>query len=94
MHLLLDTHEIALKFRRGLWPETEQIASEFEGVCDRAGFVSLPISARHAAAAGVLPLDHRDPFDRILAAEAIAEDMSIISIDEKLDLFPMKRLWA
>ncbi len=90
----ISAYEIALKFKRGLWPETREFASDFDMVCDRGGFIPLPINAAHASAAGALPLDHRDPFDRILAAQAMVEDMSIVSIDTKLDLFPLTRVWS
>lgn len=89
----ISAYEIALKFKRGLWPETVEIAGNFDAVCDRAGFIPLPINATHATAAGAFALEHRDPFDRLLAAQAIVEDMSIVSIDAKLDLFPTKRVW-
>jgi PIN domain nuclease of toxin-antitoxin system len=90
----ISAYEIALKFNRGLWPETAKIARDFDAVCDRAGFIPLPIKAAHATAAGAFALEHRDPFDRILAAQAMIEDMSIVSIDAKLDIFRTKRVWA
>lgn len=90
----ISAYEISLKFNRGIWPETAEIARDFDAVCDRSGFISLPIKAAHATAAGAFALEHRDPFDRILAAQAMIEDMSIVSIDAKLDIFRMKRVWA
>lgn len=89
----ISAYEISLKYQRGFWPEVAPLALGFEQVCDESGFEILPVLARHARAAGALPLDHRDPFDRLLAAQAAAEDMPIISIDQKLDSFPVKRIW-
>lgn len=89
-----SAYEISFKFGRGMWPEMELLAKRFEVICDQAGFVHLPITANHAREAGAFQRQHRDPFDRLLAAQAIVENMAIISIDEKLDLFPIKRRWG
>jgi len=53
----------------------------------------LPINLQHLIALTKLPLHHRDPFDRILIAQAIAEDVPIISIDKKFDLYGVNRQW-
>jgi PIN domain nuclease of toxin-antitoxin system len=57
------------------------------------GFVELPISIEHAAAAGLLPSHHRDPFDRLLVAQAQAMLIPILSADHILDEYDIKRLW-
>lgn len=49
----------------------------------RAVFAELPITAAHAAAAGRLPLHHRDPFDRMIIAQALAEGLTVVTPDEK-----------
>ncbi len=90
----VSAYEISLKFKRGFWPEVSVLAADFERVCDAAGFIPLPIEARHAREAGALPLMHRDPFDRILAAQSMVEQMPIVSLDGKLDAFPITRVWA
>ena len=51
------------------------------------------MSLVHAEAAGRLTLEHRDPFDRLLAAQALMENLTLVSIDDKLDLFGVRRLW-
>jgi PIN domain nuclease of toxin-antitoxin system len=53
----------------------------------------LPISAEHALRAGLLPGDHKDPFDRMLAAQAIYENLPLISNDAKIDIFGVRREW-
>ena len=53
----------------------------------------LPIAIEHLAVAVKLPLHHRDPFDRLLISQAIAEQVSIISIDQKFDNYAVDRLW-
>ena len=53
----------------------------------------LPLSLSHIYALSNLPNHHRDPFDCILIAQSIDEDLQILSIDEKFDAYGVKRLW-
>lgn len=53
----------------------------------------LPISVDHAAAVSVLPLHHRDPFDRMLIAQSMIEAIPVISGDAAFDAYPVRRLW-
>jgi PIN domain nuclease of toxin-antitoxin system len=53
----------------------------------------LPIEMEHLAVAVKLPLHHRDPFDRLLISQAIAEQIAIVSIDQKFDSYAINRLW-
>ncbi len=53
----------------------------------------LDISGSHAVIIEDMPLHHRDPFDRILAAQALAEDLTLVSRDTVFDLYGVKRLW-
>ncbi len=53
----------------------------------------LPISVPHLLTFANLPWHHRDPFDRILVAQAISENIPIISVDNALDAYPVQRLW-
>jgi PIN domain nuclease of toxin-antitoxin system len=53
----------------------------------------LPIEMEHLAVAVKLPLHHRDPFDRLLISQAIAEQIAIASIDQKFDSYAIDRLW-
>jgi PIN domain nuclease of toxin-antitoxin system len=57
------------------------------------GFVQLAIGFRHIAGSGHLPWRHRDPFDRLLIAQAIEEDLSVVSRDSVFDLYGVKRVW-
>lgn len=54
----------------------------------------LPISIAHLGSVSTLPFHHRDPFDRLLIAQAIAEQLPIVSIDDKFDSYPVKRVWS
>jgi len=56
-------------------------------------FELLPISLEHATAVETLPFHHRDPFDRLLIAQAILENAPILSADSAFDPYPITRLW-
>lgn len=85
--------EIATKVRIGKLPGAEQFEREFLERVNLAGYTLLPIEAAHALRAGRFTSNHRDPFDRILAAQAIAEDIPILSKDPRLDAFNIRRTW-
>jgi PIN domain nuclease of toxin-antitoxin system len=56
-------------------------------------FRVLPVEVQHAAVLTTLPYHHKDPFDRMLVAQAIAEGTPLVSCDDMLDAYPIKRLW-
>ncbi|MFT4112784.1 type II toxin-antitoxin system VapC family toxin [Silvibacterium sp.] len=85
--------EIATKVRVARLPEAVKLEEDFLGHVSRAGYEILPISAAVALRAGRLSGDHGDPFDRMLAAQALAEDMPILSLDAGLDIFGVRRIW-
>ena len=86
--------EIATKVRLGKFREAEVLERRFvEVVVQLSGYTLLPISAETALRAGRLPSDHRDPFDRLIAAQALADDIPVISMDAKLDSFGVRRIW-
>jgi PIN domain nuclease of toxin-antitoxin system len=85
--------EISTKVRLGRLPGAEKLEHEFLEVMAAAGYGLLDIDAAAALRAGRLPGNHRDPFDRMLAAQAIALDVSIISPDAGLDGFGARRIW-
>lgn len=53
----------------------------------------LPISVAHLSAVAALPFHHRDPFDRLIIAQVMVEQMGIISVDGEFDAYPVKRVW-
>jgi PIN domain nuclease of toxin-antitoxin system len=59
----------------------------------KGGFTELPISIAHATRAGLLPLHHRHPFDRLLVAQAQDLGIPVLSADELLDRYDVKRVW-
>lgn len=85
--------EIANKNRIGKLDQVENFAAQFPSLWRRSGFALLDLSADHALRAGYLPGAHRDPFDRLLAGQALAEDMVVLTNDPKLAEFGCKVLW-
>lgn len=85
--------ETATKFRIGKWEEVRPLAMAFEPAAEAEGFLMLDISARHASAAGLLPGPHRDPFDRLLSAQALTEGMSLVTTDTMLADFGVQIVW-
>jgi PIN domain nuclease of toxin-antitoxin system len=85
--------EIATKVRKGKLPEAVELERDFAEVIDQAGYTMLPIDSATALRAARLVADHRDPFDRIIAAHSIQLDIPVISIDRQLDLFGIRRIW-
>jgi PIN domain nuclease of toxin-antitoxin system len=53
----------------------------------------LNIAIEHLAVVSTLPLHHRDPFDRLMIAQAVSENISILSVDSSFDAYPIQRLW-
>lgn len=85
--------EIATKHRLGKLPGAAALAADFTGIVDRLGFAQLPISVPHGQLAGALPGPHKDPFDRMLAAQALIESLQLVSNDKAFDAFGVRRLW-
>lgn len=85
--------EITTKFRLGKLPSAGPLAERFEQAVAERGFSPLPIHMSHAERAGSMPIPHKDPFDRLLIAQAIVEDMPLISNEAVFDGFGVSRLW-
>lgn len=81
--------EIAIKAALG---KIDTKASVEEALADY-GFVELPVRVRHADAVRALPSHHRDPFDRLLVAQALVEDLVIVSNDRFLRRYPAQVVW-
>jgi PIN domain nuclease of toxin-antitoxin system len=85
--------EVATKVRLGKFDDAIEFERNFLEKIAEAGYTMLPISPAHALRAGRLPGNHGDPFDRIIAAQALAEDIPILSIDTKLESFGIHCIW-
>ena len=85
--------EISTKVRLGKLASVEKFERNFISVVQSAGYILLPIEVSDALRAGRLVGDHRDPFDRMIAAQAIARDIPVLSNDPRLDQFGVRRMW-
>jgi PIN domain nuclease of toxin-antitoxin system len=85
--------EVTTKFRIGKLPHMADLANNFEALMLEYGFRDLPITMAHARTAGLLEAPHRDPFDRLLIAQALAESLTLVSNEVLFDAFGVSRLW-
>jgi PIN domain nuclease of toxin-antitoxin system len=85
--------EITTKYRSGKLDFARALALNFIPRVTAAGYELLSVSTEHALRAGLLPGDHKDPFDRMIAAQAIHEDIPVVSNDTHLDTFGVRREW-
>lgn len=85
--------EISIKVSLGRLPSALDLLSDFEGSLHIHGFKTLPITAAHGIRAGMLPGPHKDPFDRMLIAQAQAENMAIVSNEAVFDNYGVRRVW-
>jgi PIN domain nuclease of toxin-antitoxin system len=80
--------ELGIKRSAGKLSLTDSI----QMLVQRFGFVELPITMEHSELAASLPLHHKDPFDRMLVAQAIVEQMLLVTADRRLAEYPVKLL--
>ncbi|HKO47119.1 MAG TPA: type II toxin-antitoxin system VapC family toxin [Polyangiaceae bacterium] len=85
--------EIATKHRIGRLPEAHELLADFSGMLLRAGIEELPITMKHAVLAGTLGGSHRDPFDRMLAAQALCESLEVVTKDDAIAVLGARCLW-
>ena len=85
--------EIAIKVRLGRLPEMIERVHQFSEGVVQDGFYHLNIHYEHARQAGLLTGDHRDPFDRLLAAQSLYERLPIVTSDPQIAAFGCQVLW-
>ena len=85
--------EIATKQRIGKLPEADDLALDVVGMIADQGFEELSITVADAERSGRLPGPHRDPFDRMLAAQAIERNLTLVSKDPVFNHYAVQRLW-
>ena len=85
--------EIATKVRIGKLPGAQAVATSFHECLINQGFTPLEITTDHALRAGSLPGPHRDPFDRMLIAQAQALNIPLISNESLFDHYGIRRIW-
>jgi PIN domain nuclease of toxin-antitoxin system len=85
--------ELSIKHHQGKLPELEQSIGDLPGLLQADGFQALPIALAHGVRAGAYNQPHRDPFDRMLAAQAELERLVLLTADPQLSTFPCRTLW-
>lgn len=85
--------EIAIKISIGKYTLSQPYEEFMERGIIENGFVVLPIELKHTAVLTTLPFHHRDPFDRLIIAQAMVEGIAVVSGDAALDAYPVTRLW-
>lgn len=85
--------ELSLKHHQGKLPELGGVIADLPGLLQADGFEALPISLAHGLRAGGYSQPHRDPFDRMLAAQAELDRLVLLTADSQLSSFPCQTLW-
>jgi PIN domain nuclease of toxin-antitoxin system len=85
--------EIAIKISTKKYHLTGPYEDFWRNAIDANGFHYLHILPRHTALLTTMPYYHRDPFDRLIVAQALVEGMSVVSADQIMDVYGVARLW-
>lgn len=85
--------EVATKVRVGKLPVAVALERDFVDRMNEAGYTLIAMDAETALLAGRLAGEHRDPFDRMIAAHALRQNIPVLSSDAKLDAFGIRRIW-
>lgn len=85
--------EIAIKISLGKYQLPEPFDDFIDQQITENDLGVLPISVAHAAVVAGLPFHHKDPFDRLIIAQAIVEGVPILSVDGIFDSYPVTRIW-
>ncbi|HWU13687.1 MAG TPA: type II toxin-antitoxin system VapC family toxin [Caulobacter sp.] len=82
-----------IEFKRSRSPEIQLLPAEIEDAVRALDFAWLPVEARHAVAARRVPPQHGDPFDRLIAAQGLVENATVITRDPQLVAYGVPTLW-
>lgn len=103
MRLLLDTHsflwfvlndaQLSAPARTAISDPANDVLDFIQHNIDANDFDILPIEVRHTALVAAMPFHHRDPFDRLLIAQALVEDIPLVSNEALFDAYGIRRLW-
>ena len=85
--------ELAIKISVGKYALHQPYEDFLKDNIDGNGFTILPVEWRHTARLTNMPFHHRDPFDRLIIAQAMAEKMAIVSADPAFDAYGVQRIW-
>lgn len=89
----VSAFEVALKWRLGKLTMIDDPAINFPRLMELNGFASVAVAEVHALRAGLLPGEHRDPFDRLIAAQALEDGLTVVTRDAAFAAFGCKVLW-
>lgn len=85
--------EVCTKYHLGKWPEVGTLALDFTRRIVAEAYTPLAVTTEHAQDAGALPRHHRDPFDRMLIAQSLAERIPLVSNEALFDRYGVRRIW-
>ena len=85
--------ELAIKISLGKLRLDRELSVWLDRYVEGNGFAYLPIAREHAAGVAALPHHHGDPFDRLLAVQCAAENLTLVSRDPAFDAYGIKRVW-
>lgn len=86
--------EVSLKHRLGKLPQVSDLVQNWQARIAQLGAAEIPLRGEHGVRAGALDWAHRDPFDRLLVAQAIVENLTLVTADEAVLRAPVVRLLA
>jgi len=89
---IVSAWELAIKIGLGKL-DFDGKATGFVQLAENNGFTIVPIKTTHLTILETLPLIHRDPFDRLLIATALAEQMTLITVDENIAKYDVPQIW-
>lgn len=89
----VSAFEIGQKVRADKLPALQPIIVDFVGALAADGFGVLSLEPTHALQAGLMPGDHRDPFDRLIAAQGLGQNLTIVTRDREIAAFGCRTLW-
>jgi PIN domain nuclease of toxin-antitoxin system len=89
----VTAYEIVNKVRLGKWSRAAALAQHFSRIVSELDFEALPLTLEHAQHAARLTVSHRDPFDRMLAAQAEIEAIPLVTADDAFAQFNVRTLW-
>jgi PIN domain nuclease of toxin-antitoxin system len=89
----ISAFEITNKFRLGKWAGVRNLALFFESIVRDEGFTILAVTGEDAILAGTIVNDHRDPFDRIIVAQAVSIDATVITKDHQIGKLGAPTVW-
>ena len=91
---VVSVWELIIKSRTGKLPLRASVDQIISGYLKNKSFTLLPVTLEHVMAVDGLPSFHRDPFDRLLVAQAIVEGIPLVSKDSMIDRYPITRIWT